>query len=108
MAAEDAAMDDAAVFGVDTESVVEDSKSNPMNVVSGDRVVDGKMVSEAVWRIGRRIGGPETKIVIRTWCREANRLPKKSRGTLSLTDLGRKKGSWIFFLLKNQLCSMNY
>jgi hypothetical protein len=26
---------DAAVFGVDTESVVEDSKSNSMNVVSG-------------------------------------------------------------------------
>jgi hypothetical protein len=57
-----AAMDDAAVFGVDTECVVEDSKSNPMNVVSGDRVVAGKMVSEAVWRIGRRIGGPETKM----------------------------------------------
>jgi hypothetical protein len=61
MAAEDAAMDDASVFGVDTECVVEDSKSNSMNVVSGVRVVDGKTVSEAVWRMGRRIGGPETK-----------------------------------------------
>ncbi len=65
-AAVNAAMDDAAVFGVDTECFVEDSKSNPMNnVVSGVRVVDGgKMVSEAVWRMGRRIGGPETKTVI--------------------------------------------
>ncbi len=91
-AAEDAGnavMDDAAVFGVDTDCVVEDCKSNLMNVVSGVRV-DGKMVREAVWRIGRRIGGPETKIVIRTWCREANRLLKKSLVAMSLIDLDRK------------------